>query len=289
MIIKKSHLISAIFLSLACFLVFSSPCFSLDKFVIKDSSSAKRLVITDEGKIGIGTTSPSEKIDLGGGALTFNGVDLSGGSVPKVGWDERGKVSFGFGAVGGGNLVTYSKGYSNSVRAGEFSFVYGGGNLGQIQFIHYDGSTWVPRMRITKEGYLGLGLLYASPTHLIELKGGAYSDGSTWVDASSKELKENINELSSEDAVATLTNLQPVQYNYKASKEEAHVGFIAEDVPELVATNGRKGLSPMDITAVLTKVVQEQQKTIAELKGKMTHLEGLLVITKDSDLELTGL
>jgi hypothetical protein len=58
------------------------------------------------------------------------------------------------------------------------------------------------------------------------------------------------------------------------------VGFIAEDVPDLVATKDRKGLSPMDIVAVLTKVVQEQQKTaedqkkiIAELSRKVDDLQ----------------
>jgi len=51
------------------------------------------------------------------------------------------------------------------------------------------------------------------------------------------------------------------------------VGFIAEDVPELLATKDRKGLSPMDIVAVLTRVVQEQQKTIADLSEKLTDLE----------------
>ena len=31
----------------------------------------------------------------------------------------------------------------------------------------------------------------------------------------------------------------------------------------------RKGLSPMDIVAILTKVVQEQQKRIAELEARL--------------------
>ena len=44
------------------------------------------------------------------------------------------------------------------------------------------------------------------------------------------------------------------------------VGFIAEDVPDLVATKDRKSLSPMDLTAVLTKVVQGQQGLLQELK-----------------------
>ena len=55
---------------------------------------------------------------------------------------------------------------------------------------------------------------------------------------------------------------------------------IAEDVPGLVATKDRKGLSPMDVVAVLTKVVQdqktlleEQQKAIAELKMEVAELK----------------
>jgi hypothetical protein len=58
------------------------------------------------------------------------------------------------------------------------------------------------------------------------------------------------------------------------------VGFVAEDVPDLVASPDRKTLSPMDIVAVLTRVMQDQQKTveaqeklIAELAAKIAALE----------------
>jgi len=50
-----------------------------------------------------------------------------------------------------------------------------------------------------------------------------------------------------------LGNLNPVTYNYKREKDEVYAGFIAEDVPELVATKTRKNLSSLDIVAVLTK------------------------------------
>src|SRR5208337_3229815 len=76
-----------------------------------------------------------------------------------------------------------------------------------------------------------------------------------------------------EEANNALDGLSPVKYNYKADKAEKHVGFIAEDVPALVATNDRKGLSPMDIVAVLTKVVQEQKSTIAELSKKVDAMQ----------------
>jgi hypothetical protein len=52
------------------------------------------------------------------------------------------------------------------------------------------------------------------------------------------------------------------------------VGFIAEDVPELVATKDRKGLSPMDIVAVLTKVVQDLKARNEVLEQRVLALEG---------------
>ena len=108
--------------------------------------------------------------------------------------------------------------------------------------------------------------------------GGGY-DG-TWDPASSREIKENIQTLAVDEAMEALAGLEPVKYNYINDKEEPRVGFIAEDVPELVAKKGRKSLGTLDIIAVLTKVVQqqqefirEQQKINAKLKHKIAQLE----------------
>ena len=57
---------------------------------------------------------------------------------------------------------------------------------------------------------------------------------------------------------------------------DRHVGFIAEDVPELVATPDRKSLAPMDIVAVLTKVLQDQQATINDLKATVSALKAVV-------------
>ncbi len=67
--------------------------------------------------------------------------------------------------------------------------------------------------------------------------------------------------------------LNPIKYNYKTDKDERHVGFIAEDVPDLVAVKDRKGLSPMDIVAVLTKVVQELKARNEMLEERLQALE----------------
>ena len=105
------------------------------------------------------------------------------------------------------------------------------------------------------------------------LGNGAKNVGGLWINASSRALKENIKDLSTQDALAAFHKLQPVTYNYKSDKKEQVVGFIAEDVPALVAIQGRDGLSSMDMVAVLTKVVQDQEK-------KMTTQEEVLTETK---------
>ncbi|MDQ1353916.1 MAG: hypothetical protein QG657_4225 [Acidobacteriota bacterium] len=113
----------------------------------------------------------------------------------------------------------------------------------------------------------GIWKLRLNGNGFLKMSSGAYCTTSgVWTDSSSRTVKENIYPLDTTKAMDTLAGLTPVVFNYKIDKSDMNVGFIAEDVPELVASADRKGLSPMDITAVLTKVVQEQQKMIRDLK-----------------------
>jgi hypothetical protein len=114
---------------------------------------------------------------------------------------------------------------------------------------------------------VGGNVMILSPTGNLSIK-GALTQGS------SRTLKENISALSGKEALETLADLSPVKFKYIADTDQVnHVGFIAEDVPDLVATADRKGLSAMDIVGVLTKAVQEQPQTILALTEKVTALE----------------
>jgi hypothetical protein len=118
---------------------------------------------------------------------------------------------------------------------------------------------------------VGIGTTSIAAGDTINVWNGAHlTTGGVWTNASSRELKDNIRTLSSEDANRTLAGLSPVRYVYKNSRDEEYVGFIAEDVPDLVATSDHKSLSPMDIVAVLTTVTKEQKEEIAALRESLT-------------------
>jgi len=100
-----------------------------------------------------------------------------------------------------------------------------------------------------------------------------YSDGGAWNTGSSRKFKENIRALNVVEAMKAFRDLNPVSFTYKGVQNEEHLGFIAEDVPEIVATKNRDAVSAMDIVTLLTKVVQEQQKSIRRQEKKISDLQ----------------
>ena len=126
-------------------------------------------------------------------------------------------------------------------------------------------------LKIKNNGFVGVN--QSAPTNPLEFGNGAYvSAAGNFVNASSREYKENINSLSSSDALYAFLRLKPVEYNYKNEPDHRYLGFIAEDVPDIVATKNRDGLSPMDITALLTKVVAHQQDILKQQKNETDKL-----------------
>lgn len=81
---------------------------------------------------------------------------------------------------------------------------------------------------------------------------------------STRESKERIRDITLEEAMQALDGLNPVQFHY-IDDPASQLGFIAEDVPDLVATDGRRTVRPMDFVAVLAKVVKEHERREQDL------------------------
>lgn len=232
-----------------------------DRLIVKDGSGSTTFKVEDSGAI----TTTSRFYANGAGAW---------GAAPMV----LGQV------MGNHGIVLTDKAVTNPKN------IYIGWDLTQnfmrIMAVH-EGKGYKNITLNPNGGNVGINT--TNPTYPLHLGNGAYcSAGGTWTNASSREFKENIMELSSIEAMSALADLRPVKFVYKADTSEQHVGFIAEDVPELVATKDRKGLSSLDVTAVLTKVVQEQQKLIdsqqkalEELNYKLGLLEKMVKVQNE--------
>jgi hypothetical protein len=112
------------------------------------------------------------------------------------------------------------------------------------------------------EGSIGIGL---NPAHPIHLAGGAHClEGREWRNACSVSCKKDVKDLPLDGALAALRDLRPVTFTY-IDGDEARAGFLAEEMPDLLATGDRASLSAMEIVAVLTRVVKFQQRQIHQL------------------------
>jgi len=188
------------------------------------------------GNLGVGTLSPGAKIHAVATSGTGNAAIIADASSLS----------------GGAGVVAYSGSYINGCAiCGHAS---GSGWAGS-----FNGQTWIQQLVVGSSMFSGgAGVIVHGDT------GAKLTTGGTWQDASSRELKKDIEPLALAKAYDALEKLQPVTFKYKAEDNDEYVGFIAEDVPDLVASTGRKTLHAMDIVAVLTKIVQDQEALLKE-------------------------
>ncbi len=224
-------------------------------FTITGGAPTHSLFVDSSGNVGLGTSAPGVKLHLYGTATS----DV----VATTGVDPISGPAFNFGY--GGASFGRSGGFLN-VRADASA-------TAPNPSLRFMTST-VTRVIIDNEGYVGLGSSI-NPAYPIEQQGtGArLTTAGVWQDGSSRAIKRDIHRLDADDALAALAALEPVRFHYATDASDEYLGFIAEDVPALVATPDRKTLGPMDFVALLTRVVQEQQRTIAALAAKVEELE----------------
>jgi len=232
------------------------PAFSAPKLIVKAANGTDDVFhVEDTGNVGIfsGITNPAAP------TAPLNIVSAGSGNLFTITTTSpAGGAGFEFKVPGGGDWLfraTQDNGFKIRDGANAKDAVY-------VQF---------------NTGHVGIGTLTpAHPLVICAFPGSATcvsNDGTTTWTASSREYKENIQSLPADKAIDALKDLNPVTFRYRDIPDQPHVGFIAEDVPDLVASKDRKALSPMDIVAVLTRVVQEQNKTIEALSAKIDRLE----------------
>ncbi len=240
-------------------------------FKVEAGAPVNALYVEDDGEVGIGTDSPAGDlhIKVGDTPVVRLEQDGSSGWTPQY-WEIA------------GNEANF--------------FVRDGSNGNQLPFkivpacptdslvLQSDGSVGIgvknpdAKLHVNVPVGSAAGLVVGpdgtTASSTLHVAGSAYIGGTLTI-ASSRALKENIDPVSAEEAMAAFSTLEPVRYNY-IGEDETQLGFIAEDVPEIVANNRRNGLSPMDFSALLTRVVQEQGRREAELTAQVEAQSALI-------------
>lgn len=271
-----------------------------------DGPSASDFVVTAGGNVGIGIVQPESNLHLWG-----NGTN---GSNAELRFGDNGNILLRENTAGDsdqlsiyadeGIIFTTNDEYVsvNPATNGDEEFVVADAGSSDTAIIIENtnsGSDYIFEIHVEDSNefviYQGINedsgnsvLMYNGATqhwgfgtdptaNELQMDSGAHiTAGGVFTDASSREYKTGIESISFEEAKLALENLNPVRFQYKEQLGEEYLGFIAEDVPDLVATADRKGLSSMDIVAVLVKVNQEQQDRISNLEAEMEDLKRIL-------------
>ncbi len=221
-------------------------------FRIQPSTPSSTLCLKSDGKVGIGTWSPGYKVE----------IETTGENCALV--LER--------TDGATNYINATSSYAN----------FGSVSSHPLRLVTNN----IVRMLLDTDGDVAVGGgSTVNPPYKLTVYNSAntaygYSDGGAWATGSSRKFKENIKDIEVNEALDAFKKLNPIRFNYKGVQDDEHLGFIAEDVPEIVATRNRDAISAMDIVTLLTKVVQEQQEVVREQQETISQLN-----KRVSDLE----
>ncbi len=244
---------------------------------IKPGARDASVFISANDNIGMGTTTPQGLLDIrdnvGSSSVRFNPGNISAESMVIEEATDAANLTIKTLASNRVSLLkmtTPNGGYSFKTTATGDFILRDEGSLRNVMTIFK--STLNNNLLTLRNGNVGIGR--TTPTFPIHMKSGARCTvGGVWTNASSRDLKQNIMALDSTQAAEVVAQLCPVTYQYKSEPTEDYVGFIAEDVPELLATSDRKSLAAMDVVAVLTKVVQDQQVAIERQAKEIEELK----------------
>jgi hypothetical protein len=201
------------------------------------------------GNVGIGTASPGYKLEVGGTA----GFGQSYFENSDLYFTNTNHNHSGIGNTAGYAAIENAANYNTLMILGRSNGIGGARSV----------SVW----------------------DRLDVNGQLYVMG-TLIAGSSRTMKDNIRPLGTEEAMAAFSALRPTSFTYKTSPNEGQLGFIAEEVPAVVATKDRKGVYTMNVVALLTKVVQSQQEQLKSQEKTVKQQQEHLMRLQDENTAL---
>jgi hypothetical protein len=266
------------------------------------TNDTERMRITSAGNVGIGTSSPNERLHVSGNIsvvsssgtrIGFNTSDqfsALGTSIPQYG------IGYGWSSqplgLSGYYGVAFFSTSEERMRISSGGKVLMGGTsdngLGTLQVWHptggaglllRSGADLVLEPAVSPNNSSGFYNDYGSLQAFVGGSTGAYCNGTTWINGSDARLKKDINTISF-NGLDAVSLLRPVSYKFiNDEKEKVKIGFVAQEILEILPqvvddTSGEYlGVDYGSISALLVKAIQEQTQIIKDLETRIVTLE----------------
>jgi len=244
-----------------------------DNGVIRIGTSGTHTTTLLTGNVGIGTTSPGEVLEVDGADVTMR-LRNTGDSIGAFVGDTCSSLQLGMynpTASTSGVIPPNTKrsffGLSNSGLVGSISSVY---ECPTFRNLLDDGN-----------GRLSVGV--ASPTHLIDVTGGAYCNGTSWVNGSDRNAKEAFTAINPRTVLEKVSALPITEWKYKAEADGSkHLGPMAQDFHAAFGLNGAddKHIATVDEEGVALAAIQGLNQKLnekdAEIQAQARQIEKLV-------------
>ena len=230
------------------------------------SGLAQRMVIKDNGNVGIGETAPiaplnftsavlGNRISLWGNGATHYGMGIQAFLMQLYTQDINGNIAFGYGSSG----------------------------------------AFTETMRIKGNGNVGIGT--SSPTAMLSVNGTANNSTGNWTVFSDERIKTITDDFT--DGLSVIKKIQPVKFRYNDDapfkSDEEQIGIVAQDLekiaPYMVSQkpykefNDLREVNNQAYVFLLINAVKEQQVQIEAQKkendGQKQRIDDLEKIVKE--------
>jgi hypothetical protein len=139
----------------------------------------------------------------------------------------------------------------------------------------YSGGQPMVTLDSDGDGYLDNALgVGVDPTHRIDVAGGAYCDGTNWVNASDENVKENFESVDGQELLGKISELEVTKWNYKGDADGMkHIGPTAQDFKKVfdVGSDG-KTISTIDPSGIALAAIKELYKENISLMAQVADL-----------------
>ncbi len=273
---------------------------SLNMYV---NSATPMVTLDDNQRVGIGTTTPSDKLAVAG-TLNLNqgigaGIALKANGAEAL-WFNGTQFSWGFGGtanyfadkVGIGNNAPFFKLDVKNNTSGDY-----------VAQIHNEStSTNADGLRIrlnaTNPGAANYFVGFYNGSNVQRGRITGNGTGVTYNTTSDRRLKTNI--VSIKNALQIIDKIQPRKYEFKANRGVEEFGFIAQELqtvyPQAVSgdPNGNVKTDPMMVdysrlTPILAAGIKELNKKVKKLEDENNTLKQLLLKYKALETRINNI